>query len=396
MCYDSVKIGANPFVYAGYSFIEMVAVPRQKLHHMLGAKYAEEIKHLASCGVILPDNSYMSANQEGGRSICKSYGITAKGKFLLGDAQKTYLYQLTTNPKAIRDNARNLKDRGYSAKTFPNPVLQNTKDNIDAIENLEELVALVPNAIKAKNGKSDAEAQRVARHCLIQLITKKYKELAIHDQTGRMYPPLATLNKNLKKSAVINGQKFVCAIDIRSCIPTFFGLYCLKLRKERQKARELDIDDTTLASEVETYTAIFCSESEHPRAYLARALRYDIGHSASDSEIKKMLNEGLNGSGREECKQFRAWIKQQFPNMHKVWATTDIRTTGSNLSKYYESPIFRNPKVIKMAKKHFLEYVDNHDEALLYGDSYNAKKFVKWFKPFARKTVGIDVQFSVE
>jgi hypothetical protein len=395
LCDNSVINPPDPFKIAGYRDTYMVTMDSQDtLRKLLGGGYSAHIKQLLELGIIVVDDSYCVGSEES-EGVCKSYGITSRGKRLLDDAQKEYLYKLTSDAELIRKTKRNIKDRGYFNIKYADEVLQNTKENIDNIENIDELIELIPT-IKAHRGKSDAEAQRVARYCLIKLLTKKYKPLSINEKTGRIYPPTATLSKPLKKAAIVNGRKFVYSIDIRSCIPTFFGLYCLRIRKHNYKAQELEVDDDQLAHEVDAYTAIFCSAGEHPRKYLAKALKADLGHSATDKEIKAMLNEGLNGSGREECKIFRQWIKKRYPLMYKVWMTTDIRTSGSNLSLYYEKPIFRDARVIKYAKKCDLEYVDNHDEALLFGESDNANKFIKWFIPFARKQVGIEVQFTVE
>ena len=68
--------------------------------------------------------------------------------------------------------------------------------------------------------------------------------------------------------------------------------------------------------------------SADPRTIISKQTGY------SEDTTKQALNETLNGS--KLWKRMDKWLRDEFPVLYKLWMTTNIKETGTNISKMYK------------------------------------------------------------
>ncbi len=92
-------------------------------------------------------------------------------------------------------------------------------------------------------------------------------------------------------------------------------------------------------------------------------------------KMKLLVNSYLNGCGWKKnndnkwifnhtdklYKSFDNWLKSSFPLLYNKWLETNITKTGCEIAKQYESVLFQNPEVYKLAKENnmILGYIND-------------------------------------
>lgn len=352
----------------GYNHERMNHVPSKLVRKHLGVGHAKIAARMEKVGFIQINRSYCKP-KDGKKGWTKQYGVTDYGITQIEEELDEYLLNISSLEvqRVIKKDRRNHKD------TYSDLVLSNQKANMEAITfDLPEMI----EAMKTFKPRARCYAKRN----LIEALEKPFYELERNERTGRVYNCVSGLPKTLKKLLKVSGQPFLCELDARCCHPTFLGLYVLSLDPDNQK----------LIADVNRYISFFTDEN-HPREYLAKLL--NIGVKA----MKEIMNKYLNGGRPRYWKRYDEWLSWNFFELWMVWHKSDIKETGTNISRFYESEIFRNPRVIKKAKELGLLVLDNHDALLVYSsDKQACGEYAQFIKDLAHEIFKINLKMSCD
>ena len=371
----SIDSGRKTAVSEPY-FLKLASIHWTKREDILGEDYySKVVKVLSGMGII-----YCDFTRKAGK---KTYGfaLTEYGYALLMSSHKEYIYEKIYG-KGKRNIQRRLKRSGYYDLVYSDPILQNAKQVIDGIDNLDEMLDIAEGL--------EENSKLAARHLIDSLKDKDYKKLKILDHTGRFYSPLHMLPKPVKQAARINGKVLADSIDVRSCHPTLLGLWIQKLA---------DTPSPELDAEIRGYNHLFCDPKHHPREVIREQILVDSKREFSMDEIKKGLNTFINGSKGNlkkgnPARYLKKWLEENYPTMFEYWRRSNIKQTGNNIARIWEQEIFRSTEVLDKANELGVIIMDNHDELLIFGSIPKAKKLIKWFKERAKTVTGLNIQFS--
>lgn len=71
------------------------------------------------------------------------------------------------------------------------------------------------------------------------------------------------------------------------------------------------------------------------------------------------MNETLNGS--KFHKNYLKWFQSEFPLLNTIWQSTDIKATGSEIAKRYETRIIFNPELYRLTETLDIKIIPEHD-----------------------------------
>jgi hypothetical protein len=80
----------------------------------------------------------------------------------------------------------------------------------------------------------------------------------------------------------------------------------------------------------------------------------ECGYSIEDA--KKAMNESLNGSIK--WRRFLIWMETNFPVLFNNWQLSDVKETGNNISRHFETVLMLDEQILK--------YADDMDIKLTY------------------------------
>ena len=106
------------------------------------------------------------------------------------------------------------------------------------------------------------------------------------------------------------------------------------------------------------------------------------------------MNSYINGKGfskgkdgfytfshkRGNHKRLNDWIKREFPVIYKEWLKTDIKQTGVNISKDFETRVIQDPRIYRKAKE--LGYVlgNENDGFGIFSNNRNETDFASFLE----------------
>ena len=348
--------------------------------------YATYVRILEQENLIIIDHSYSFDKINNTEGQCKKYYITEKGREVMLDESKKYVKYNQKNP-----NLRFLQSvRIWNKEGFFNSLASyRTKKAIDSISNLDELIDINNNLTekdlpkeKLEKGKKIEDIIISNNYAMIALQEKRI-ELNVRDNTGRLYTPLHQMSKDLKKKLVFDDKRvFQGSIDARACHPTFFALYI-------QSRTVNDVSD-----EVMIWNSIFTNENIHPiKQKLAKELGID------ENKMKDVMLHLLNGEYRSnDGKKLYKWMEDNFPKLIKEWNDSPDKTqTGVQISKDFESILFRNDAITHIANKLKVTIIDNHDELLFFAENnLRLNAFFDAFKTLSRELFNFNIVLKLD
>ncbi len=304
---------------------------------------------------------------------CFSYKITDKCYSLLSQNETEYLYRLFTDPKEIRKNQKRISRSGFN-KVIYDDIRNDIKQMLDGID--LDFNELLDTLTTLTNGK-----RFTALYCIRNIKEKRYTELKHNTSDNRIATPYTALPKEIRHLLTVNGKKPVITIDVRSCHPSLFAKYI----------SELFPTDETLNAEVEKWNGIFLSQND-PKTYLSNLL------NIPRTEIKEIMLEYFNGQWlkNKHFRKFNYWLSSNFPQLYKRWKTTNIKQTGVNLSKKYETKIMLDPLLFKQCKVLGFTIGQEYDGFTLFGDnSKNVDEVISFLKQRTNELLDMDLIYSV-
>jgi hypothetical protein len=397
-------------------------------------KYLEVIGILERLKIIEPRKKGYFDSQTGAGSFAK-FKLTAYGLELVLDEKQEYLRKLHNDPKIdtrIRANRRKKKSR---IKESEDLIISKTSKNILDLEFNKEAFDIYWK----ENEKILSPEQKVAAlYSVISILTGGFKALEKCEKDGRIHHPWVLMSSDLRPLFSLRGKKYLRILDLRSAHPTFWAKYICDISrfpeylslnediKETLKSNYKELHNesiftnsiyydsisslsfplppvsqhylsynvTKLIEEYIKWTKFWTNPEIDPKTQLIN----ELGETCSRDQIKKYINSSINGS---ENKVFR-WIKENYPVLFDIWNKTDLKKTGTNISKFYETKLMLDPELILLAESMGLEALTEHDGLGIFAkvnDSeldQKVEKLRNWIQERSLWLFGLKVQVKID
>lgn len=305
---------------------------------------------------------------------CYSYLLTPLCCDLLGDENKAYLYKSMFDVKEIRKIQKAKSRRGYNRLIYGD-VRDEHKSVIDGIEIHWE-------KIMDATGRMNAEKEAYVYKLLIDIVRKDYGELKNNKSDNRIWNPYTQLPAEIKSIITINGWKYQMTIDIRSCYPSLWAEYICR-----------GSEDVELLKEKAKYNGIFMAESINPKKYFAELLSID------KNDIKDVLIQYFNGKRigkamNNPFRKFNEYLSTEYPLMYKKWQATDIKQTGNDIGKYFETRLMLDRSIYRKAAELKIGCGYEYDGFSLYADNdNNCQALLDFIKSKSLELLGVQLVF---
>ena len=335
----------------GYSSMSSVLIQDLFRSHIEDGKYLPYLKGLKDLQLLERDDNYSVLNEKS-----YYYRTTDLCNKVLNKSLKYYLKELQFNQKLkkyIKDKQIRHKRINYS--DYLRNYLQDLMDNIDFNNEIidEEL---------DKFEGMDATQNHICK-ALINIAEHNDKPFEQNITDSRIWNEIVGMKSSMRRGLLYKNLNYNYTIDIRSCHPLFFGRYnlinyisnhlsllssfssivMLNVRPIHQKSNDLIYYN--IFDEYLKWTKFF-TDIVDPRIIISN----DIGWGNSKKSIKRCkqaLNETINGS--RKYKKVCRWIEEEYPLLYKVWMETDIKETGPNISKMFETVIMKDEALYRLA-----------------------------------------------
>lgn len=353
-------------------FHRFVRIDRSMVYQIFRKPYERIVQKLVEAGYLIVDHSYSPTFGTSKAYILTDKGVTKVRATLIERLDKLFEEKEHTLRRIKYADSKKSNSSSLLAVKNLNSII--TQTSLQEWERIYSFVA--DESSMLSNGQRSASTLGISN-----IVTRKFNKFDVHDLTGRIYSPIHLLPKDVKKQIKPEGMEFKDSIDVRCCIASFFA-ETIKVISGNESGG--------FKSEVSKWNHFFFSE-ESPKSKFNR-----IWPGYSKNEIKNALNRGLNGEGSSGSKKFRAWIKENFPELYSTWNKhMNIKDTGAIISDTFESKIFRDDEVYTKARQSGIRLIDNHDEILIYSSNdQSVREFIGWFVERAQRVTGLSVKFS--
>jgi hypothetical protein len=323
------------------------------------------------------------------------YRLTDFGVMLLIDKDREYLRKGQNDLKVDRRIRNTLSKRKSRIKDSEDLVISKTAENILDLKldraGFEEYWENMDCALSY-------EEYYQKQYPVIEIVTKKFKKLKRCETDGRIHHPWVRMKSDLRPLFSLRGKIYSLTLDIRSCHPTFWGKYIcdlIGLTKflvlNEEKREELDTKYNNKLNTSDIYNSIYqdsisispissvppvslhyltCNVDKIVEEYVKwtkfwtdphldpkQQIIADLGGAFSRDEVKDLINSSINGKENQVFK----WIENNYPVLFEIWNQTNLKTTGPQISKFYETKIMLDPELILLAESLGLDVISEHD-----------------------------------
>ena len=315
-------------------------------------KYEPFINALEELELLLVDDSYSTDAH-----YTKEYSVTEQCVSILSSSHTEYLKKLHTDKKLIRQNQKNTSKRMNNKTNYNEYIFNYIQDLLLNVEyDYKQANEIINNAEWSHERKN---------HALMSLIELKEKttgnNLRRNATDNRIFNEFVSIKSDLKKVFTYNNLKYFKTVDIRSCYPTYWSTYLLitlipsyptppttlPLRNvggfgdilKSESMNSLDFRD--IIKEHVKWVKMFTDIKTDPKEVLVKDLGY------TKEQAKSALNESINGSNK--WVKFHQWLETHFPLLYRLWLSTKIDETGSNIGKMFETVLMQDEELYKYA-----------------------------------------------
>ena len=401
-------------------------------------KYLEVIGVLVRLEIIEPRKRGFFDSQTGTGSFAR-FKLTDYGIQLLLDEKREYLRKLHNDPKLdtrIRNSRRKKKSRIQDSEDL---VISKTSRNILDLELNKEAFDIYWE----KNEKTLSPEQKIAAlYSLVSILTGGFKKLERCKKDGRIHHTWVGMRSDLRPLFTLRGKKYLRIIDLRSAHPTFWAKYIwdisnfpefLSLNEDvkvnlKTKYKEynniltnnsiytnsiyynsispsflppppvslhyLSYNVTKLADELIKWTEFWTNPDIDPKQQIIN----ELGRTYSRDEIKEQINSSINGLKNNVF----SWIGKNYPALFDIWNKTDLKKTGNNISRFYETKLMLDPELILLAESMGLDAIPEHDGLGIFAEENDSKlnakveKLREWIQEKSVALFGIKVQVKID
>jgi len=376
-------------------------IGRKKIADLFNAykiNYKSAISVLDSLGILYKcQNGFYNKLTKDGR--VSRFKITELGWRLLVDGQREYLRKLHNDPdedRRVRNNRRLKKKR---QKDVLGPVELIINNNLFDLEYSKEDFECFwrEKCVYFKPG------EKFNINYSINRIQKgDFNKIARNDKDGRIHHIWVLMKSQARSLFRLRGKPYSRILDIRACHPTFWARFILDYICNYKKEGKLinnttDIANTSnnntsnngssintivnlcnntitpiyyslsplgslhysygnvdeLVNEWSKWNAFWTNPEIDPRELMAQ----DLGSGETKETVKKLVNSAMNGS---ENRVFE-WICRNYPALSSIWLQTDLKLTGVQISKFYETRLILDPGLFELAAELGIDILPEHD-----------------------------------
>lgn len=346
--------------------------------------YWPSMVDLQECGAI----TYSTFSKDKHQTRC--YTIEPIGINILKDYNNKRLNDLQYD-KIIKRKLQKTKSKRNSRYTPSTDLACNEiKETIDKISlpdtNWKEWIESKDLSDK---GKEHAKT-------LIINIIEKQTHLERNKSDGRISNPATMLPVSIRNDIQINGRSYYRSIDIRSCH------WCL-LPSLLLSSSSILTDNVDIRSEVKKWNGLFLSRSESPRVIISKQTEIP------ENRLKEVMNSFINSKGfknvngkwivinkKSDTYRLNEWFKENFPLLHNIWINSEIKQTGNNISKHFETKLMLDSRIFEKRKEYGFELLYSYDGYEIYcndGDKRNLDAFLDFIENLSEELIGLKLVF---
>jgi len=357
-------------------------------------KYTAVFEILEQHGIMFPRKiGYL--DMKTGERIISRFRLTDFGVNLLFDPNKEYIRKQNNDPKEDK-RIRNRKSKQKSRiKKLEDQVISKTLRNILDLR-IDELA--FDNYWKDNRKYFSRKQIYTIEFYKDSIKNGLFKNLRRGINDGRIHHPWVCMPSLLRPFFSLRGKKYLRIIDLRSAHPTFWAKYICEIsRLPEHLILNEDIKET-LKTKYKEYTNISTNNSisspsyptppvsqhyvsqnvtplieeyikwtefwTNPNVDPKQDILHELGGTYSRDEIKELINASINS---QKNAVFH-WIEKNYPVLFEIWNKTNLKKTGNNISKFYETKLMLDPELILLAESMGLEVLTEHDGLGLFGD----------------------------
>ena len=353
----------------------------QYFQNRFGPDYVRQLQILKSVNLLIRGHSYIVGGPTHGK--CKEVRLTPLCHQLLSDSNREYLHKLLQDSVEKRRNQVRISKRGYNKLEY-NDVRDTLKETIDGI-------TFDLGKVSELTRTFSPEKSALTYSLLIDIVERNYNELKHNTADNRIWSPYTQLPSEVRSIIKIKGLSYQMTMDIRSCYPSLWAHYVTSYPNLPH------IVLGKVNNELGRYNNIFLNPDIDPKSHLSNRLRIDR------SEIKEVLISYYNGKGfkggkfigvkgRLAFQKYDEWLKLEFPTLYAMWIQTDIKQTGNNIGKYFETKLMLDQSIYKKADELGIIIGYEYDGMSFYAtDTTNCQTLLNYIKSKSVALLGIEL-----
>ena len=363
-------------------------IEREKIADLFNAykiNYKSAISVLESLGILYKcQNGFHNKFTKVGK--VSRFKITELGWRLLVDGQREYLRKLHNDPdedRRVRNNRRLKKKR---QKDVLGPVESIISNNLFDLEYSKEDLA---RFWREKCAYFTPGEQFNINYSIDKIKHGSFNDIIKNEKDGRIHHVWVLMKSDARPLFRLRGKPYSRVLDIRACHPTFWASFVLDYLCKKKKDYKLinnTIDTTNnvisnisnntispisyslsplgslhysygnvdeLVNEWSKWNALWTNPDVDPRELIAQ----DLGNGETKETVKQLVNSAMNGS---ENRVFK-WICQNYPALSSIWLQTDLKLTGVQISKFFETRLILDPGLFDLAAQLGVDILPEHD-----------------------------------
>ena len=348
-------------------------------------KYKSAISVLDSLGILYKcQNGFYNKFTKDGK--VSRFKITDLGMRLLVDGQREYLRKLHNDPdedRRVRNNRRLKKKR---QKDVLGPVESIINNNLFDLEYSKEDLE---RFWREKCAYFTPGEQFNINYSIDKIKHGSFNDIIKNEKDGRIHHIWVLMKSDARPLFRLRGKPYSRVLDIRACHPTFWASFVLDYLCKKKKDYELinntidipsniisnvynntispisyslpplgslhysygNVDE--LVNEWSKWTALWTNPDIDPRNLIAQ----DLGNGETKDTVKLLVNSAMNGYKNGVFK----WICKNYPALSSIWLQTDLKLTGVQISKFYETRLILDPGIVELAAELGLDILAEHD-----------------------------------
>ena len=324
----------------------------------------------------------------------RRYTINPYGIQILKDYNNRKLNDLQYNKMVIR-KLQKTKSMRKSRYTPSNDIACN-----EIKETIQKITLPKDNWTEWVESQDLSDAGKEHAKTLIVNILEESTKLKRNKSDGRISNPATMLPVCLRNDIQINGRCYYRSIDIRSCHWSLLSLLLPTLSSILTENVDIGV---SLREEIVRWNELFLSRTTNPRVIISKQ------SGIPENRLKEVMNSFLNSKGFKKVNnkwviinkksnesKLNEWFKLNFPTIHHVWINSDIKSTGNNISKQFETKLMLDSRIFEKRKECNLELLYSYDGYEVYcndQDQKNLDKFLDFIEQLSEEILGIKLVF---
>lgn len=352
------------------------------------------------------------------KSRCNKYKVLDLGKHLLEDEEVAYLRNLHNDPQIRRRNLQNRSKRNRKVVLTGDVAVDSTTKMLWDLKLDRAKLATIMASHQFDDGERDS-----IRHSLLRFERGDFDGVERNAKDGRIHHPWVLMKSEIRGAFYLKDEKIrTHTLDIRACHPVFWAKYVFDFYKRTYKPVKesglpvgdsvtnhpsgnypnlpslpisphyVGIDGDILANEKDRWIAFWTDENNDPREIIAQELGF------TKDMVKASINSALNGSRN----RLGEWLAATYPHLFMIWVSMEVKLTGNEIAKQFETDIMLNPDFFHLAKGLGVRIMPEHDGVSVFASLNDGElkskleKMGEFLKDYSTKKFGVPIVVKIE